>query len=186
MALTESAHFPIGNKAPDFTLLDTVSDKFLSLNEIKGKNGTVIYFICNHCPFVVHVNAELVALANEYASRGIGFIAISSNSAVSHPEDGPDFMKKHALNAHYPFPYLYDASQDVARLYDAACTPDIYLFDDELNAVYHGQLDSSRPGNDIPVTGKDLRKALDYMLAGEKPLEKQAPSIGCSIKWHKG
>ncbi len=183
MALIESNPFPTGTKAPDFNLLNTVTNKYLSLSEVKGEKGTVIQFICNHCPFVVHLNEELVKLANDYSSKGISFVAISSNSVKTHPQDGPEFMKEHAKQNNYPFPYLYDKTQEIATAYDAACTPDFYIFDADLKSVYHGQLDSSRPGNDIPVTGEDIRKSLDGLLSGADPMENQKPSIGCSIKW---
>ncbi len=183
MALVESNTFEIGTQAPDFNLLDTVSGKHRRLNELKGEKGTVIMFICNHCPYVKHVNAGLVQVANDYQDKGIAFIAISSNDTSTHPQDGPEHMKQVAADLNYPFPYLFDEDQSIARAYDAACTPDIYLFDDDLKAVYHGQLDDSRPGNDIPVTGNDLRNAMDHLLNGETHLEDQKPSIGCSIKW---
>ncbi|PWL31522.1 MAG: thioredoxin family protein [Fluviicola sp. XM-24bin1] len=183
MALTESNVFPIGTKAPDFQLLDTKSDEMLNLSELKGEKGTAIFFICNHCPFVIHVNDELVRMANAYAERGIGFIAISSNNVETHPQDGPEFMKTHAAKQRYPFPYLYDETQEVAKAYDATCTPDLYLFDAELNAVYHGQLDDSRPENEIPVSGNYFRNAMDELLAGNEALADQKPSIGCGIKW---
>lgn len=183
MANTPSNMLPLGTRAPDFTLPDTISDKNLSLQNLKGKNGTVIYFICNHCPFVIHVNEELVRIANDYKDKGIGFIAISSNDVENYPQDAPELMKEVAKKYGYPFPYLYDESQDVARAYDAACTPDIYLFDADLKLVYRGQIDDSRPNNGIPVTGKDLRTALDYLLEGNPIPEDQKPSIGCNIKW---
>ena len=140
-------------------------------------------FICNHCPYVVHVNDQLVSMANDYKSKGINFIAISSNNVETHPQDGPDKMKVHAAEQNYPFPYLYDETQDVAKAYDAACTPDIYLFDADLKAVYHGQIDDSRPKTDIPVTGKDLRAAMDNLINGQEIAADQKPSIGCGIKW---
>lgn len=183
MALIESNPFPTGTPAPDFNLLDTVSGKNLTLGELKGEKGTVVMFICNHCPFVIHVNEELVRLAKDYTSKGIGIIAISSNSVETHPQDGPEFMTQHAAKMRYPFPYLYDKTQEVATAYDAACTPDFYIFDAELKSVYHGQMDSSRPGNETPVTGEDMRKSLDFLLSGKSALENQKPSIGCSIKW---
>ncbi len=183
MALTESNPISIGTQAPDFNLLDTTSGSFKSLTELKGEKGTVVMFICNHCPFVIYVNDELVKLANDYKNKGIGFIAISSNNIESHPQDGPNFMKTHALQMNYPFVYLYDETQEVAKAYDAACTPDFYLFDDKLKATYHGQLDSSRPGNDVQITGGDLRKAIDLVLNNEKVIPNQKPSIGCNIKW---
>jgi len=153
------------------------------LNELKGVRGTVIFFICNHCPFVKHVNKELVCMAKDYMDQGISFIAISSNDVMNYPQDGPELMRKNALELKYPFPYLYDETQDVAKAYDAACTPDSYLFDKELNLVYRGQIDDSRPGNGIEVTGKDLRMAMDQLLQGEPVFKLQKPSIGCNIKW---
>ena len=183
MARTPSNMLPLGTKAPDFNLIDTVSGKTLSLNSLKGNQGTVIMFICNHCPFVIHVNRELVAIANEYSSKGIGFVAISSNDVENYPQDAPDKMTSHAQQNNYPFPYLYDKSQAVAKAYDAACTPDIYLFDQNLKLVYRGQLDNSRPENDIPITGEDLRYALDCLLLGKENTKSQKPSIGCNIKW---
>ena len=183
MAKTPSNTMELGTKAPNFTLPDTVSNKELSLQELKGENGTVILFICNHCPFVIHVNSLLVDLANRYQQKGINFIAISSNDVENYPQDAPELMKVHAKENNYPFPYLYDESQEVAKAYDAACTPDIYVFNNELNSYYHGQLDSSRPGNDIPVTGEDITNALDALLAGKKFTESVKPSIGCNIKW---
>ena len=183
MALVESNTFGIGEKASDFKLLDTASGKVRSLSDLKGKNGTVIFFICNHCPYVVHVNEGLISLANDYKELGISFIAISSNNIETHPEDGPELMKERAIELGYPFPYLYDEDQNVAKNYKAACTPDFYLFDDMLEAIYHGQLDDSRPGNNIPVTGSDMRNAIDRLLNNEEPIENPKPSIGCSIKW---
>jgi len=183
MALTESNPFPLGTLAPDFTLLDTMSDQQVGLSSLKGEKGTAIFFICNHCPFVIHVNDELVRIANEYSAKGIGFIGISSNNVETHPQDGPEFMKAHAAKQGYPFQYLYDESQEVAKAYDATCTPDLYLFDADLKSVYHGQLDDSRPGNNIPVSGKDFRLAMDNLLAGNESVSDQKPSIGCGIKW---
>ncbi len=183
MAQTPSNMLPLGTKAPDFSLLDTVSDSILNLNDIKGKKGTVIMFICNHCPFVIHINPELVAIANSYTSKGFSFIAISSNDVENYPQDAPDKMKIHAISESYPFPYLYDATQDVAQAYDAACTPDLYLFDSNLELIYRGQLDDSRPGNNIPITGKDLKHALNCLLANKENTATQKPSIGCNIKW---
>jgi len=183
MARTPSTMLPLGTKAPWFELPDTVNGKVRSLGELKGEKGTLIMFICNHCPFVKHVNPELVRLARDYQDRGIGFIAISSNDVENYPEDHPDKMKETAAREGYPFPYLYDASQEVARDYQAACTPDFYLFDPGLELVYRGQLDSSRPGNEIPVTGEDLRTALDSLLEGRPVSSEQKPSLGCNIKW---
>lgn len=183
MALVGSNIFENGSVAPDFSLPDTVSGKTLSLSELKGEKGTVIMFICNHCPYVVHVNQQMVDTANKYISKGISFIAISSNDVDGYPQDGPVFMKQVAAKCNYPFPYLYDESQEVAKAYKAACTPDFYLFDAELKAVYHGQLDDSRPGSGIPLSGKDMHHAIEQLLAGKPNLAVQKPSIGCSIKW---
>ena len=183
MALTPSNKFEQGTIAPDFSLIDTVSDKQLSLNDVKGMTATVVMFICNHCPYVVHVNDGLIALANDYKEKGVGFVAISSNDVVNYPQDGPDKMKEHAVKVNYPFPYLYDETQEVAKAYVAACTPDLYVFDKDLKSVYHGQLDSSRPGNGIPVTGDDMRNVLDALIAGNPYSGQQLPSIGCNIKW---
>ncbi|WP_298556439.1 thioredoxin family protein [uncultured Algibacter sp.] len=183
MARTPSNMLPLGTVAPDFSLLDTVSNTALSLNTLRGERGTVIMFICNHCPFVIHVNSELVNMANAYAEKGISFIAISSNDAVNYPQDSPEKMKVHALNEGYPFPYLYDETQDTAKAYDAACTPDFYVFNNDLKLSYRGQLDDSRPGNGISLSGKDLRYALDCLINEEENTESQKPSIGCNIKW---
>ena len=183
MSRTPSNMLPLGTSAADFRLLDTVTQKMRSLDELKGVRGTVIFFICNHCPFVMHVNKELVRIANEYASKGISFIAISSNDVAHYPQDGPELMKKTALDLGYPFPYLYDETQEVAKAYDAACTPDTYLFDQNLDLVYRGQLDDSRPGNGLPVTGSDLRNALNHLINKKGILDHQKPSIGCNIKW---
>lgn len=183
MARTPSNMLPLGTNAPTFSLYDTVSDQLLSLQQLRGEKGTVIMFICNHCPFVVHVNPELVKVANDYKDKGIGFIAISSNDVANYPQDGPDKMKVHAKTEGYPFPYLYDESQEVAKAYDAACTPDLYLFDGDLKLVYRGQLDDSRPGNDMEVTGADLRHAITCLLENKENTQPQKPSIGCNIKW---
>ncbi len=183
MARTPSNMLPLKTLAPPFELKDTVTGEKLKLEQLKGEKGTVIYFICNHCPFVIHVNKELVRVARDYAGRGFGFVAISSNDVENYPQDAPHLMKKMAEEMDYPFPYLYDETQEVARAYDAACTPDIYLFNGELRLVYRGQLDGSRPGNDIPVTGADLRKALDDVLEGREVQGIQKPSLGCNIKW---
>jgi len=174
---------PLGTKAPDFELINPVSSKQIRLSDSKGEQGTVIMFICNHCPFVKYVNNELVAIANEYLHKGIGFIAINSNDIIKYPEDAPLEMIKIAKENNYPFPYIFDESQEAAKAYDAACTPDFYLFDDQLKLVYRGQLDSSRPGNDIPVTGTDLRLAIDCVLKNTLQPVPQKPSMGCNIKW---
>lgn len=183
MAATASKMIPLGFEAPAFTLTDTISGKETSLEELKSPKGTLIMFICNHCPYVKHVNEQLVSLANDYIARGISFVAISSNDAQNYPEDGPAKMKEYATRLKYPFPYLFDETQQVAKAYDAACTPDFYLFNGDLKCIYRGQLDNSRPGNGIPVTGKDVREALEALLAGEPVSTDQAPSIGCGIKW---
>lgn len=183
MAQTLSNMLPLGTKAPNFTLKDSISSDELSLDTCKGLKGTVIMFICNHCPFVKHVNPKLSKLAKEYKSKGINFVAISSNDVENYPQDGPVYMKKTAIDQGYIFPYLYDQTQKVAKAYDAACTPDFYLFDADLELVYRGQFDSSRPGNDLPVTGEDLARALDALLNNEPPVKDQKPSIGCNIKW---
>lgn len=183
MARTPSNMIPLGTQAPDFTLPDTVSGNAMSLAELKGEKATVIMFICNHCPFVIHVNDELVKLANDYQAKGISFVAISSNDVANYPQDGPEKMKAHAQQVGYPFPYLYDETQEVAKAYDAACTPDFYVFDQELACVYRGQLDDARPGSPAPVNGKDLRNALEDTLAGKAVSGAQIPSMGCNIKW---
>lgn len=186
MSLTPSNMLPLGTKAPDFKLLDTISGDFLQLKDVKGEKGTVVMFICNHCPYVKHVNDEIVRIAHDYRVTGFGFVAISSNDVVNYPQDGPKEMYREAQNHKYPFPYLYDETQKVAKAYDAACTPDFYLFDDSLKLVYRGQLDNSRPGNGIPVNGRDLREALDNLLNNHPQREDQKPSMGCNIKWVEG
>ncbi len=181
--LIESNHFKHGTVAPNFTLLDTQTNVLKTLADVKGEKGTVIFFICNHCPFVVHVNPELVRLANDYSNKGFGFAGISSNDVNYVPQDGPDYMATHAKKMKYPFPYLYDETQEVAKAYDAACTPDFYVFDAELKSVYHGQLDDARPGNNQPLNGGDIRNVLDKLLKDEPITKVEKPSIGCSIKW---
>ncbi|MGI9552291.1 MAG: thioredoxin family protein [Aurantibacter sp.] len=183
MARTPSNMLPLGTKAQEFSLTDTVTETVLSLQTMKGEKGTVIMFICNHCPFVIHVNPEISRLGKEYQTRGIGFIAISSNDVKNYPQDAPHLMKRVAKEQYYSFPYLYDETQEVAKAYRAACTPDFYLFDGNLELVYRGQLDDSRPGNGRPLTGNDLRKAMDALLNDEEIDPVQKPSIGCNIKW---
>ena len=183
MAFTESNMLPLGTAAPDFTLPDTVSDQALSLQQVAGESATVIMFLCNHCPYVIHVNPEIVRLVNDYKSKGVGFVGISSNDVERYPDDSPEKMKTHAEETGYDFPYLYDESQSVARAYDAACTPDFYIFDQDLKLAYRGRLDDSRPKNDNPLTGKDLREALDAVLSGAQVTDRQYPSGGCGIKW---
>lgn len=183
MALTASNSFPIGAKAPNFKLLNTIDSTLIELNNFKGLKGTAIFFICNHCPFVIHLNEALVKIANDYQDKGIQCIAISSNDVQNYPQDSPDLMKELAQKLNYPFPYLYDESQQVAVSYQAACTPDLYLFNSELKAVYHGQFDASRPQNGIPVTGNDFRNAIECLLNNQINARQQMPSIGCNIKW---
>jgi len=183
MSRTPSNMLPLGTIAPDFRLYDTISQKDLSLNKIKGKRATVFFFICNHCPFVIHVNEELVRTANDFMDQGAAFIAISSNDAENYPQDSPELMQETASEFDFPFPYLYDETQEVAISYDAACTPDTYVFDKDLKLVYRGQIDDSRPGNGIAVTGNDLRKAISNLLEGKEISSVQKPSIGCNIKW---
>jgi len=183
MAETPSTMIPLGTPAPDFSLPDTISGKIMGLNDFKSEKGTLIMFICNHCPFVKYIQKELVDLANDYIPKGLSIAAISSNDVINYPEDSPDNMKQAALNLGYPFPYLYDESQEVAKAFRAACTPDFFVYDKELKLVYRGQLDESRPGNNKPITGKDLRSALDCVLKNTPVSEKQFPSIGCNIKW---
>ncbi|MGP1990765.1 thioredoxin family protein [Zobellia laminariae] len=185
MSRTPSNMLPLGTLAPDFNLLNTQNGEQASLTNLKGRKGTVIAFICNHCPFVKHVNPELAKLARDYQSKEIGFIAISSNDVDNYPQDAPHLMKQVAVEEGYTFPYLYDRTQQVGKDYDAACTPDFYLFDANLKLVYRGQLDDSRPENGIPVTGKDLRNAIDALIENRPISELQKPSIGCNIKWKK-
>jgi len=183
MARTLSTMAALGTTAPGFTLPDTITGNLVSLQMIKGEVATVIMFICNHCPFVLHVNNELVRLANDHAGKGISLIAISANDVATHPEDAPGKMKETALQLKYPFPYLYDETQEVAKAYDAACTPDFFIYDKACKLVYRGQLDDSRPGNGIPVTGKDIRQALACLINEQTVPPEQRPSIGCNIKW---
>lgn len=183
MALTPTKQIPLGFQAPDFNLPDTVSGNHLSLNTLKGEKATVMMFICNHCPYVKHVIDGIVALANDYKDKGISFITINSNDVENYPEDSPENMKNWAEELDFPFPYLYDESQEVAKAYVAECTPDFSIFDKDLKCVYRGQMDSSRPNSNIPVTGQDIRKALDNILADEVINQKQIPSVGCNIKW---
>ena len=183
MARTESNMMPLGTKAPDFKLIDTLDHQQKSLSALKGTTGTLIMFICNHCPFVVHVSSQLAQLAQDYVAKGVNSIAISSNDAENYPQDGPELMKQNAIDNGYIFPYLYDQTQNVAKAYDAACTPDFFLFDADLKLVYAGQIDDSRPGNGKPVTGKDIRAAMDALVNNEHVNPNQMPSMGCNIKW---
>ena len=175
----------LGAAAPDFALPDAVTGRSVKLSDFKG-SPLVVAFICNHCPFVKHVQAGLAAFARDYAARGLTFVGINSNDVTDHPDDSPARMKEEARAAGYVFPYLFDESQAVAQAYKAACTPDFFLFDKAHKLVYRGQLDGSRPGNDVPVTGEDLRAAADAVLAGRPVATAQRPSLGCNIKWKKG
>ncbi|HAZ7572591.1 thioredoxin family protein [Legionella sp. PATHC032] len=183
MARTLSNMLPLGTVAPHFELMDVVSGSKVKFRETPRYVATVIMFICNHCPFVKHINTELTQLANDYIPKGIRFLAINSNDVASYPDDSPENMMITAETHQYPFPYLFDETQEVAKAYNAACTPDFFVFDSDLSLVYRGQLDDSRPGNGIPVTGSSIRQALDYLL-NNRPLDfEQKPSIGCNIKW---
>jgi peroxiredoxin len=183
MALTPSTMTPLGSAAPDFRLPNTNGGGTVALGDLVAYDALLVMFLCNHCPFVVHVNPELIRLANDYAARSLAIVAISSNDVLSHPQDGPDPMAQRARELGYPFPYLFDESQDVARAYGAACTPDFFLYDRDRRLVYRGQLDDSRPGNAHPLDGSSLRAAIDALLAGKPVPEPQRPSVGCNIKW---
>lgn len=183
MAKTNSTMLPLGTKAPNFNLYDTTSTKKIELSKLSINKGVVIMFICNHCPYVIHLNPALVKVANAYEKKGITFLAISSNDVETYPQDGPLLMKKHAAEAMYPFPYLYDETQNIAKQYKAACTPDFYLFDASLTLQYRGQFDGSRPGNALPVTGASLKDAMDHLIEGKPQSDNQKPSLGCNIKW---
>ena len=173
----------LGSHAPDFELRDVVTGKQVSRKEVAGPKGMLAMFICRHCPFVKHVEGELAKIGRDYAGRGVGIVAISSNDVTSHPEDSPTKLAYQAQELELNFPYLFDESQDVARAYDAQCTPDFFLYDGQGKLVYRGQLDDSRPGSEIPVTGSDLRAALDALISGRAVSTEQRPSIGCNIKW---
>jgi len=185
MALTPSTMLDLGTEAPGFCLPDT-EGKAVALDDIAGSVPLLVIFLCNHCPYVKHVRHELARLGREYQGRGVAVVGISSNDVMSHPDDSPAMMRKEKAEAGYTFPYLYDETQEVARAYQAACTPDFFLFDRARRLVYRGQLDDSRPGNAIPVTGQDLRAALDAVLAGTPVSGRQRPSMGCNIKWKPG
>jgi peroxiredoxin len=186
MALTPSVMLALGTLAPAFSLPDVVTGDTVSLDDYKGTQAVLVMFICRHCPYVVHVREGLAQLGQDYADKDIGIVAISSNDADTYPDDAPDKLKQMAAELGFTFPLLYDESQEVAKAYSAACTPDFFLFDKDRKLVYRGQLDDSRPGSDIPVTGKDLRAAIDAVLAGQPVAEQQTPSMGCNIKWKKG
>jgi peroxiredoxin len=180
---TPSTMLPLGTKAPDFKLPDTVSGKNITLQQLQSKIATVIMFISNHCPYVKHVIHELINIANEYQAKGISFVAICSNDIANYPDDSPENMRAVAKHLKFPFPYLFDETQEVAKAYQAACTPDLFVFDKKLFCVYRGQLDDARPRNNKPVNGKDLRAALDNILANKPIDSNQKPSTGCNIKW---
>jgi len=174
----------LGTHAPDFKLLDVVKGKKRSLNDLRGPKGTLVAFICNHCPYVIHIQEAFVDLVSAYDEQGIATIAISSNDVENYPADHQDKMKEQAEELDFDFPYLYDETQEVAKAYKAECTPDLFLFDENMQLVYRGQFDASRPGNDEPITGKDLKAAFDALLEGRQiPEEEQRPSAGCNIKW---
>lgn len=183
MALTESTMLELGTEAPAFSLPDVVSGETITLDTFAGNKGLLVMFICRHCPYVVHVKEELARLGTDYADRSLGIVAISSNDAANYPDDAPPRLKEMAEELRFNFPYCYDEDQQVAKAYTAACTPDFFLFDEERRLVYHGQFDASRPRNDEPVTGRDLRAAADAVLAGQPVPAVQVQSIGCNIKW---
>jgi peroxiredoxin len=182
MALTESIMLELGTPAPDFALPDVVTGKTVRRDDFRGQNSLLVMFICTHCPFVKHIEKGLAQLGADYAGK-LGIVAISSNDAENFPDDSPAGLKRQAQTFGFKFPYLYDESQQVAHAYKAACTPDIYLFDKDFKLVYRGQFDGSRPSNGVPVTGDDLRAAMDAVLRGEEPDADQRASIGCNIKW---
>ena len=186
MVLTPSSMMPLGTIAPDFSLPDCVDGQNIDRDQIAGEQATLVMFICNHCPYVIHVQDQLASLALDYLPRGIGVVAISANDAQSYPQDGPAQMKVTVQRNGYVFPYLYDESQQVAKAYGAQCTPDFFIFDADWRCVYRGQLDDSRPGNDLPVDGADIRAALDALIDGQAVAAEQKPSVGCNIKWKAG
>lgn len=186
MVKTASTMLPLGTRAPEFSLTNAVDGKTVSLTEFADKPGLLVMFICNHCPFVKHLQAGLAEFGKEYQAKGLGVVAINSNDIANYPDDGPDKMKAEAKAAGYTFPYLLDETQDIAKAYKAACTPDFFLFDQHQALAYRGQFDASRPGNGKPITGADLRAAADQVLAGKPVPAEQKPSIGCNIKWKHG
>jgi peroxiredoxin len=177
---------PMGAQAPDFRLSDVVSGKTYSLEDFAGKKALLVMFLCRHCPFVVHVQQELARIGADYLPQGVGIVAIGANDVGTHPNDSPEHLKAQAEEQNFPFPYLYDESQETAKAYTAIRTPDIFVFDGGGRLVYRGQLDDSRPSNDIPVNGRDLRAVLDAVLAGHPVPADQKPSVGCTIKWRPG
>ena len=185
MVMTASTMLPLGTSAPNFSLPDT-KGIIVSLGDFTEAPALLVVFMCNHCPFVKHILSDLVKLAKEYQAKGVAVTGINSNDVVNFPEDSPKMMARIAKKAGFTFPYLFDESQDVAKAYHATCTPDFFLFDKERKLVYRGQMDDSRPGNNIPITGLDLIKAMDAVLAGREVSTEQKPSIGCNIKWKQG
>lgn len=185
MAETPSAMVELGTKAHSFNLPDTVSGDKVSLDDVKSDKATVVMFICNHCPYVIHIVDKLSEVAKEYKEKGVSFVAISSNDVENYPQDSPDKMKEFAAEHNFTFPYLYDESQQIAKAYKAECTPDIFVYNSEMTLVYRGQFDDSRPSKDTTVTGKDLKAALDNVLEGKPVDENQIPSVGCNIKWKR-
>lgn len=185
MVKTASVMLPLGTEAPDFQLPD-YDGRIVSRDDFRGQKGLLVIFMCNHCPFVKHVAAQLSQIGDEYQAKGVAIVGISSNDITSHPDDAPDKMKLEAAQQGYRFPYLYDETQSVAQSYRAACTPDFYLFDDQFSLIYRGQLDETRPKQGVVATGKDLRAALDALVAGQAQPQPQRPSIGCNIKWKAG
>lgn len=186
MALTPSTMLPLGTAAPDFSLTDTVSGKTMTLASFAGKKGLLVIFLCNHCPYVKHLKEGLVQLGRDYEKKDVAIVAISANDPVGHPEDAPDKLGAEAKALGYRFPVLFDATQKVAQAYQAACTPDFFVYDASRKLAYRGQFDASRPGNGVPVTGSDLRAALDAVSAGKPASPAQKPSLGCNIKWRAG
>jgi peroxiredoxin len=185
MAAT-STMLALGTEAPAFSLADVVSGRTVTLDDFEDRSALLVMFICRHCPYVTHVRPALAELGREHASSGLGIVAISANDPAAYPEDAPESLAAEAVEAGYVFPYLFDETQEVAKAYTAACTPDFFLFDRDRRLVYRGQLDGSRPGNGIAVTGEDLRAAIDAVLGGHPVPEDQRPSVGCSIKWRPG
>ena len=184
MALTPTKQISLDFVAPDFNLINPMNNSSVTLSDLKSDTATLIVFMCNHCPYVIHLIDPLIETAKKYLENEINTIAISSNSIKTHPQDGPEEMKKFALNKNFSFPYLYDESQEIAKSYKAECTPDFYLFDKNLMLVYRGRYDDSRPGNNIAISGKDLHDAIDSLLKNKVISNKQYPSMGCNIKWH--
>ena len=183
MAHTESTMLALGTAAPDFRLPDAITGEMVALDRFRGKKGLLVMFICRHCPYVKHVQNELARLGEDYADKPLGIVAISSNDARAYPDDAPESLREMAAELGFRFPFCYDESQDTARAYDAACTPDFFLFDGSRRLAYRGQLDGSRPRNDVPVDGRDLRTAIDNVLSGRPVDANQKPSLGCNIKW---